>query len=110
MYLHNPAQVSNNAVALSWQTPVNVSQATAAAAVFAAANANRKALIINNRSDADLFLRFTAVATPATATVYDYYVPPRQTHKLYLLETPTTAINCIFSSAGSGSATFVEGQ
>ncbi|MCT7952241.1 hypothetical protein NG798_20800 [Ancylothrix sp. C2] len=108
MYLHNPPP--SLPTALSWQTPINIPQATAAA-VFAAANANRKALIINNRSDADLFVRFAPVATPASPTYYDYYVPPRQTHKLYLPETPTTAINCVFSNAvGGGSATFAKAQ
>lgn len=87
----------------------NVVASTAAVAALPA-NATRNFLRVDNRSDADLYLRYTPVATPASATQYDYYVPPRRTHTIPTGEVPVTAINAIWvGNISNGSAVFHEG-
>lgn len=84
--------------------------AVTVAATALPANATRNFLRIDNRSDADLYLRYTPVATPATSTQYDYYVPPRQTHTIPASEVPVTAINAVWvGNITNGSAVFHEG-
>lgn len=110
MYSHfNP---SNNSTPTPKINKVVGTTITAAAVATAAlpANATRNFLRIDNRSDADLYLRYTPVATPASATQYDYYVPPRQTHTIPTGEVPITAINAIWvGTITGGSAVFHEG-
>lgn len=112
MYSHlNPSSANASTQTQRINKVVGTTVAAATAATTALpANATRNFLRVDNRSDADLYLRYTAIATPASATQYDYYVPPRQTHTIPTGEVPVTPINAIWvGNITGGSAVFHEG-
>lgn len=114
MYSHfNPSATSATPSTSTQKINKTVGANVAASAVAVAAlpaNATRNFLRVDNRSDADLYLRYTPVATPASASQFDYYVPPRQTHTIPASEVPVTAINAIWvGNITGGSAVFHEG-
>lgn len=111
MYSHFNPSATQSTPTQKVNKTVGTSVAASAAAVAALpANPTRNFLRVDNRSDADLYLRYTPQATPASATQYDYYVPPRQTHTIPASEVPVTAINAIWvGNITGGSAVFHEG-
>ena len=80
--------------------------ASTTAVLLSAANSGRVGLDLINQSPASCYVKYTAVATPATATSYDLLIPPN-THYEFPGLPPDTPINAIWTAA-NGSITIVE--
>lgn len=80
--------------------------ASATAVLLVNSNSGRVGLDLINESSSICYVKYTAVATPATAAAHDLVIPP-STHYEFPGLPPDTAINAIWASA-NGFMTIVE--